>query len=47
MNILDSVLSRIDVVKILCSSIFKYVQDGNNASIMSKTLRVLTEALKW
>ncbi|CAM0911170.1 unnamed protein product [Alopecurus aequalis] len=37
---------RIDVVKIFCSSIFKYVQDGNNASIMSKTLRVLTEALK-
>ncbi|XP_051206671.1 uncharacterized protein [Lolium perenne] len=37
---------RIDVVKILCSSIFKYAQDGNNGSIMSKTLRVLAEALK-
>jgi hypothetical protein len=37
---------RIDVVKVLCSSIFKYVQHGNNASIMSKTLRLLTEALK-
>lgn len=37
---------RIDVVKVFCSSIFKYAQDGNNASIMSKTLRLLTEALK-
>ncbi|KAI4976566.1 hypothetical protein ZWY2020_050173 [Hordeum vulgare] len=37
---------RIDIVKILCSSIFKYEQDGNNASIMSRTFSVLTEFLK-
>ncbi|XP_048540938.1 uncharacterized protein LOC125520147 [Triticum urartu] len=37
---------RIDVVKIICSSIFKYEQDGNNTSIMSKTFSVLSEFLK-
>ncbi|KQJ96095.1 uncharacterized protein LOC100837705 isoform X4 [Brachypodium distachyon] len=37
---------RIDVIKILCTSILKYVQDGNNATIMAKTFRLLTEFLK-
>lgn len=44
---LFSALFRIDVVKIFCTSIFKYVQDVSNAGIMSKTLGLLAEMLKW
>ncbi|CAN6299788.1 unnamed protein product [Urochloa humidicola] len=37
---------RIDIAKILCNSIFKYVQDVNNADILSKTLGLLAEMIK-
>ncbi|KAF0930438.1 hypothetical protein E2562_032778 [Oryza meyeriana var. granulata] len=36
---------RIDIVKIFCTSIFKYVEDVNNACVMSKTLGMLAEML--
>ncbi|XP_040384027.1 uncharacterized protein LOC102721481 isoform X2 [Oryza brachyantha] len=36
---------RIDIVKIFCTSIFKYMEDPNNACIMSKTLGMLAEML--
>ncbi|CAN6324272.1 unnamed protein product [Urochloa humidicola] len=37
---------RIDIAKIFCNSIFKYVQDVNNADILSKTLGLLAEMIK-
>ncbi|KAG8095470.1 hypothetical protein GUJ93_ZPchr0012g19950 [Zizania palustris] len=37
--------ARIDIAKIFCTSIFKYVEDANNACILSKTLGVLAEML--
>ncbi|XP_062205788.1 uncharacterized protein LOC133907725 isoform X2 [Phragmites australis] len=37
---------RIDIAKIFCNSIFKYVQDVKNADILSKTLGLLAEMLK-
>ncbi|WVZ58174.1 hypothetical protein U9M48_008470 [Paspalum notatum var. saurae] len=37
---------RIDIPKIFCNSIFKYVQDVNNADILSKTLCLLAEMIK-
>uniref|UniRef100_A0A0E0B7Z3 Uncharacterized protein n=1 Tax=Oryza glumipatula TaxID=40148 RepID=A0A0E0B7Z3_9ORYZ len=36
---------RIDIAKIFCTSIFKYVEDFNNACVMSKTLGMLAEML--
>ena len=41
------VLIRIDIAKIFCNSIFKYVRDVNNADILSKTLGLLAEMIKW
>ncbi|XP_066385041.1 uncharacterized protein [Miscanthus floridulus] len=37
---------RIDIAKIFCNSIFKYVRDVNNADILSKTLGLLAEMIK-
>ncbi|KAJ1262529.1 hypothetical protein BS78_09G115200 [Paspalum vaginatum] len=37
---------RIDIPKIFCNSIFKYVRDVNNADILSKTLCLLAEMIK-
>ncbi|XP_066386529.1 uncharacterized protein [Miscanthus floridulus] len=38
--------ARIDIAKIFCNSIFKYVRDVNNADILSKTLGLLAEMIK-
>ncbi len=46
-NILYFSLLRIDIAKIFCTSIFKYVEDFNNACVMSKTLGMLAEMLSW
>ncbi|TVU31165.1 hypothetical protein EJB05_22840, partial [Eragrostis curvula] len=37
---------RIDVARIFCNSIFKYVQDVSNAEILSKTVGLLAEMIK-
>ncbi|KAF8646124.1 hypothetical protein HU200_065970 [Digitaria exilis] len=37
---------RIDIAKIFCNSIFKYVQDVGNADILSITLGLLAEMIK-
>ncbi|XP_062200605.1 uncharacterized protein LOC133903312 isoform X2 [Phragmites australis] len=37
---------RIDIANVFCNSIFKYGQDVNNSSILSKTLGLLAEMLK-
>ncbi|KAL6854344.1 hypothetical protein ACP4OV_019247 [Aristida adscensionis] len=38
--------ARIDIAKILCNSIFKFVQDVNNADILSKSFSLLARMLK-
>ncbi|KAL6643423.1 hypothetical protein ACP70R_018189 [Stipagrostis hirtigluma subsp. patula] len=38
--------ARIDIAKVLCNSIFKFVQDVKNADILSKTFCLLAEMLK-
>lgn len=37
---------RIDIAKVFCNSIFKYVRDVNNADILSKTFGLLAEMMK-